>query len=261
MFETDIQRTDYGQLWQIPERVPHPTLERLLTGIDQLIVLRHGQPPYPVVLGVPHQSAIGVFRICEKRLDEHGNVKNRKGDDNVASYALVAFSRLKAQNVPCKLVIMAHPTTHDPNKIVDSPYCQEIFGDETELLYECHACSGKRHLDLELSAGNNPLTQTVRIGRMLGSALGYRYKLGIQSAVGQKDALILQPDGTEIEGQLQLPATKTVSLSEAGQRGIPALHLEAKPFFRVPKGLTNTVSHHGLILGRAIADSIVQYKG
>jgi hypothetical protein len=55
---------------------------------------------------------------------------------------------------------------------------------------------------------------------------------------------------------LQLPAVKTASLIEAGNRGIPALHLEAKPRFRVPGSSTNTVSSSGRILGRAIAATI-----
>jgi hypothetical protein len=258
MSEMEIQRTDYGRLWQIPERVPHPALEKLLIDIDHLIVLRHGQPPFRVVFGVPHQTAVGVWRICERRLDQHGNVKTRKGDDNAASFALVAFSKLREQNIPCKLVVMAHPTTQDPNKVLDSPYCQEIFKEEMDLLFECHACSSRRHLDLELSAGKNNLTQTIRIGRALALALGYRYKFGLQTVAGESDALIIQGDDREVEGRLQLPATKTASLTEAGKRGIPALHLEAKPFFRVPKDLTNTVTVHGLILGRAMAETIVQ---
>ncbi len=261
MRDSHIQRTDYGQLWQIPERVPHPALTTLLTAKDQLIVLRHGHPPYKVVLGVPHQTAMGTWRICENRVDEAGNVKDRKGDDNVVSFALVAFSRLRAMNVPCKMVIMAHSTTHDPNKIVDSPYCQAIFSEPADLLFECHACSSKRHLDLELSAGKNPLTPTVEFGRILGRDLAYRYKLGLQCEAGTSQAVLLQPDGSEVPGKLQLPATKTISLTIAGERGIPALHLEAKPFLRIPRDLTNTVSPHGLILGRAIAETIAGWPG
>ncbi len=257
--DTEIKYTDYGQLWQIPEQVPHPALETLLTAEDHLIVLRHGQPPYKVVFGVPHQISVSGWRICERRMDKHGSIKSRKGDNNVASYALVAFSRLRDQNVPCKMVIMAHATTHDPNKIIGSPYCQAIFSQESKLLFECHACSSKRHLDLELSAGKNPLTPTIPFGRILGARLGYRYKLGLQSKAGKSEALILEPDGTEIEGELQLPATKTTSLTEAGERGLPALHLEAKPFLRIPKDLTNSVSAHGLILGIAIAETIIQF--
>jgi len=258
MPEIEIQHVNHNtQLWQVWERVPHPDLERLLTARDQLITLSHNHPPYKVVIGVPHQAAVGARRICEYRLDKQGKVKPRKADDNVASFALVAFSRLKAQDLPCKLVIMAHSTTHDPNKIIDSPYCQEIFSQEAELLFECHASGSDRHHDLELSAGSNRLGQPIPFGQHLGSALDYRYSLGLQTTAGKSNALILQPDGTTIEGRLQLPAIKTISLIEAGNRGIPALHLEAKPPFRVPKSLTNSVSQDGLTLGRAIADTII----
>jgi len=256
-----IKRTEPGRLWQIPERVPHPELEMLLSDIDHLVILRHGPPPYRVVFGVPHQTPVGVWRICENRLDKQGRPNPRKGDDNVVSFALVAFSRLKARNIPCKMVIMVHPTTQDPNKVVDSPYCQEIFSQETALLFECHACSARRHLDLELSAGKNPLTPTVEIGKLLGDALEYRYKLGVQTSAGKSDALVMEPDGSNTNGKLQLPATKTTSLTEAGRRGIPALHLEAKPKFRVPKNLTNSVTDHGLVLGQAIAKTILQLNG
>lgn len=261
MPEIEIQHLPYDtQLWQVWERVPHPDLERLLTAKDQLITLSHNYSPYKVVIGVPHQAAVGVRRICERRLDKNGKVKPRKADDNVASFALVVFSRLKAYDISCKLVIMAHPTTHDPNKIVDSSYCQEIFREKTDLLFECHASGSRRHFDLELSAGSNRLGQPVPFGQYLGSTLEYRYSLGMQTKARKSNALILQPDGTAIEGKLQLPAIKTTSLTEAGRRGIPALHLEAKPRFRVSKGLTNSVSPDGLILGRAIAETIIHFS-
>lgn len=257
MSEITVPHTHYtGQLWRIPERSPHAALETLLTAKDHLIVLRHGRPPYRVVFGVPHQTAVGEWRICEQRRDKDGRIKARKADDNAASIALVTYSQLREHNIPCKLVIMAHSTTHDPNKILHSPYCREIFSQETKLLFEFHACSAKRRLDLELSAGKNPLTPTICYGRKLGQALNYQYKLGAQTVAGKSDALIFQADNVEIEGRLQLPATKTTSLTEAGRRGMAALHLEAKPFFRIPKDLTNSVSRHGLILGQAVAQII-----
>ena len=100
--------------------------------------------------------------------------------------------------------------------------------------------------------------QPVHFGRALASDLDYKYSLGMQTEARRSSALILRPGGTVTSGELQLPAVKTASLIEAGQRGIPALHLEAKPSFRVPKDLTNSVSPGGQILGRAIADTIVQ---
>jgi len=154
--KVQIHHVNPHLLWHMEEYVPHPTLANLLSARDRLIIISHGSPPYRVVLGVPHHTAGGVWQICEQRRDKHGHIKPRPGDDNVALYALAAFSALKARNIPGKLVIMAHATTHDPNKLPDSPYCQEIFSQETVLLFECHAAGPRRRLDLELSAGSNP---------------------------------------------------------------------------------------------------------
>jgi hypothetical protein len=255
--EVKLYHLNPNRLWRVWERVPHLTLENLLTARDCLIILGHGSPPYNVVLGVPHHSANGVWQICEQRRDKLGNLKPRKGDDNAALFALVAFSMLKEHNTPCKLVIMAHATTHDPNKVMFSPYCQEILREKTRLIFECHAANAKRVLDLELSSGSNELSQTYDFGRNLAVALGYRYSLGVQTNHGQSTALIYQPGGKTVWGKLQLPAIKTVSLIEASHRGIPALHLEAKPNFRVSANMANSVSSDGLFLGRAIAETIV----
>lgn len=254
----NVEQIEYtGPLWHIWERVPHPSLASLLTSKDQLIVLKHGSPPYKVVFGVPHQTGSGDWHICERRLDKNGQVDSRVGDDNVASIALVAFSRLTARQFPCKLVIMAHPTTHDPNKRLDSPYCREIFREPTSLLWECHACRSSRHLDLELSAGRNRVTPTISFGWALAKVLGYRYLMGVQAVAGDRQAIIFHANGTTSEGILQLPATRTASLTEAGERGIPALHLETKPFFREAKDEINTVTLPGLVLGWAIAETVM----
>ncbi len=259
LFKTSIQQPDLENLWHIPEQLPHPTLAGLLARKNQLIVLRYGRPPYRVVLGVPHHVPSGVWWICEERLDEYGQVNGRKGDDNVASFALVAFSRLRALGIPCKLVIMAHATTHDPNKVLSSPYCREIFSEATDLLFECHASSGRRLLELELSAGSNPLTSTLRFGRALAAILEMRYLLGVQTISGRSEALIFQPNGQTTPGTLQLPATKTTSLTEAGRQGIEALHLEAKPHFRFLKERPHAVTPDGVVLGRAVAAVIAKY--
>jgi hypothetical protein len=257
MFNVEIQQFSQNlPLWEIKEKTPHQRLAALFSAKDLLIVLKHGQPPYRVVLGVPHQAPIGVTRICEQRLDGSGNPKPRKADDNVVSFALVAFSRLRACDIPSKLVIMVHSTTHDPNKILDSPYCREVFSEGMKLLFECHASGGRRHLDLELSAGSNLLGRPFEFGRQLAAQFEYRYSLGLQTAAKKTTALIIQPNGSTGTGRLQLPAIKTTSLTEAGRRSIPALHLEAKPRFRIPKDLTNAVSPDGLILGRALADTL-----
>ena len=161
--------------------------------------------------------------------------------------------------MPCKLVIMAHATTHDPNKKPDSPYCEEVLKDETGLLFECHGAGPKRRLSLELSAGCNHLSHTLRFGRSLAEALGYQCSLGIQKEAGRKDALILQQDGFEQDGELELAARGTRSLMEATIQGIHALHLEAKPTFRKPTDQSDTVTPDGLILGRALAQAIIEY--
>jgi len=246
-----------GELWTLQK--PHPALADFLTAKDLLIVLRHGEPPFKVVLGVPHQAEVGEKHICEKHLDKNGNPDKRESDENAASYALVAFTTLRDQNVPCKLVIMAHATTHDPNKEPTSHYCQEIFADETALLFECHGAAPRRLLALELSAGKNRLSDTVRFGRALAAALGSRYAVGVQEEACTKSALIFGTDGTEREGELELSARQTTSLITAEEKKIAALHLEAKPAFRKPADGTNTVTPDGLVLGRAIAQAIIQY--
>ena len=265
MSDEEVKRIDYkGELWTL--RKPDPALADFLIARDRLIVLRHGEPPFKVVLlGVPHQAAVGEDYICDKRLDKNGNPYKRASDENAASYALVAFTTLRDQNVPCKLVIMAHATTHDPNKERTSKerpirYCQEIFADdETALLFECHGAGPQRRLPLELSAGNNHLSHAVRFGRALATALGSHYTLGVQKEACKKSALIFGADGTEREGELELAARNTASLVEAEKHGVPALHLEAKPAFRKPADGSNTVTPDGLVLGRAIAQAIIRY--
>jgi len=254
-----LQRTEYFNkpLWQVWERVPHPNLIAPLLAKDQLIILQHGNPPYHVVLGVPHQTATHAGPICEHRLNDQGEPWPRPGDDNTVSYALVAFSRLQQQNIPCKLVIVGHATQHDPNKHPETPYCQELFRESARLLWECHACGDRRHYDLELSAGKNRLSETAIYGRALAQALGYQYKLGVQTMPNSWAAHVFSVDGKETEGQLQLPAIKTYSLYEAENHNMAALHLEAKTFFREAPNDPNTVSRDGLILGRAIAETII----
>jgi len=256
-----IDQIEQGMLWQTHEEIPAGAVADLLEAKNQLAVLRHGRPPYQVVLGVPHQVPTGVWQICEERRDENGQINARKGDDNVASFGLVIFSRLVAQQIPCKLVIMSRASTHDPNKVPDSPYCQEVFSEITELLFECHASNGRRLLDLELSAGSNRLTQTVHFGQSLAGHLAYRYQLGVQMQPGRKQALIFRRKNEIISGSLQLPATKTISLRLAEKYGVPALHLEAKPLFRGRSIVPHAVSADGQILGRAIAKTIVSLRG
>jgi len=254
----EVERIEYADdVWSL--QVPHAALADFLAARDCLIVLQRGEAPPRVVLGVPHQAAVGEDCICEKRPGDDGRLRPRDSDENAASYALVAYSKLMASGVPCKLVIMAHPSRHDPNKRLDSPYSREVFACEPSLVLECHGAGAHRRLSLELSAGQNTLSDTVRFGRALAVGLGHRYSLGIQRQAGTRHALILAVGGGEEYGQLQRGALKTPVLREAGRRGIHALHLEAKPAFRKPADGTNTVTPDGLLLGRAIAQAIIQY--
>jgi hypothetical protein len=174
---------------------------------------------------------------------------------------LVAFEALGRADVPVRLVVMAHATTHDPNKHARSPYTQALFEEPVRLLFECHGSGPRRALSLELSAGNNPLAAPLRCGRALAEALERRYALGVQRAPGTREALIFRPDGSERPGRLQLSARRTLSLVEAGRRGVQALHLEAKPRFRARRGSELDLTPEGRFLGEAIARALVAYLG
>jgi hypothetical protein len=255
----EVVREVYGgALWAETQIAPAPSLARLLASRDRLVVLTSGAPPFRVVLGVPHHAAAGCERICERRRDAQGRVRARTADEDAALYALVAFDALRAREVPCKLVVMAHPTTHDPNKRRDSPYCREIFADPLGLLLECHGSAPRRALDLELSAGCNHLADAPGFGAALAAALDHAYVLGVQRRPGDAAAWIFRPGGVREAGNrevgvLALPATCTTSLMEAERRRVPALHLEAKPRFRRPDDDRDVVTPDGRRLGRALA--------
>lgn len=103
------------EVWSSRFNQYNPSLLGLLRSKDCLIALSHGKAPFKVVFGVPHQATVGEAHICEKG-------EKRDSDENAASYALVAFSLLKEHDIPCKLVIVAHPTCDDPNKDMSAPY-------------------------------------------------------------------------------------------------------------------------------------------
>jgi len=239
------------RVWEKENREFTPALLQLLTEKDRLIVLFHGKPSYNVILGVPHQAGIGQPFICDSRV-------KRESDENSASYALVTYSILKEHDIPCKIVIAAHSTTADPNKVLDSPYCQEVFQEPGELFIECHGAGPRRKLDLELSSGRNSLANTKGFGEVLAWALQKRYTLGVQRKYGTSDAIILGKDGKKIDGQLENPALLTKSLAKAGEMKIPALHVEAKPQFRRSHDRVNKVTDDGVILGRALARAIIE---
>jgi hypothetical protein len=255
---TGVRRVRYdSEIWNSDQ--PTPALAKLLAGRDCLISLAYAQPPYQVTLGVPHHAVIGARQICEHRLDERNRPHPRDADENAALVALAAFTTLRERRIPCKLVIMAHATGHDPNKIPESPYCQEALGEGTRLLFECHGSGVSRRLSLELSAGSNHLVRTLRFGRSLASALDHRFALGVQKRAEKRDAVIFQPGGDCESGSLELAAKNTASLIEAEKQDIPALHLEAKPVFRKAPDLSSRLTPEGLLLGQAIAHSVVQY--
>lgn len=239
-----------GKIWTSRNKEVDPSLLQLLTSKDGLIILSHGKPPYKVILGVPHQAAVGEEHICESG-------QQRDSDENAASYALVAFTILKEHEIPCKLVIAAHLTKQDPNKHPETLYCEEVFRNPTRLFLECHGMGDTRKLDLELSAGANDLANTIDFGRTLASAIPQRYSLGVQKKAGTDDSLIFR-NGKEEVGKLERPATKTESLKEAKRGQIAALHIEAKPKFRIPADKTNSVTPDGLIVGQALAQMIIK---
>jgi len=244
------------RIWTEKDRQYDQILLEWLCAKDLLIVSTHGSPPYEVVFGVPHQAAIGDCCICEN--GARGHEGKRPSDENAASYALVAFSGLAERDIPCKLAIVAHSSTADPNKEVGSPYMQEIFSEGCKLLVECHGAGPSTELDLELSAGCNRLSETTQFGERLFCILRHRYSLGAQTQAGSNKCLIFWPSGEKTEGQLRFPANRTTSLVEAEKRNIPALHLEAKPRFRRGLGGENTVTDDGIVLGHGLAQTIIK---
>jgi len=245
----------FDDIWQLKD--VQPSLLEALVSKDCLIEINNGQPPYAVVIGVPHQAAVGVNRISDDRANNQGS-RGRDSDEGAAFYALVAFTSLRDRGVPCKLVIASHDTQYDPNKDASSSYWRAIFSDEMQLLFECHGARDGRKADLEISVGQNDLGKPLEFGRILARALEFRFSLIAQAEVGAQKGILINRD-KEIEAEIENPANKTNSLIESGKRKIPAIHLEARPPFRIPPDRTNTVTPEGLILGRAIAKSLIEY--
>jgi hypothetical protein len=244
-----------GQIWKkSSSTVYSPELLGLLESRDALVILKNREPPFRVVIGVPHQAAIGELVIAENWTNQHGR-KGRDADENAASFALVAFSKLCEQSIPCKIVIAVHATDHDPNKDTNSAYCKEVFSEETNLLFECHGAGEQRKQDIEISAGTNSLGKALDFGRQLATKLNYQYSLSAQIEAGSNKAKSISKD-KEIDTTLVLPALETTSLIQAEKREIAALHLEAKPRFRISEN-DDSISADGLILGNAISEIIL----
>ncbi len=237
-------------LWQGEasyQRYAH-NLGHILKMRDTLLVIANGRPPYDVVLGVPHQAAVGCSTIAEKTRQGRG----RDADENAASYALVMFSELSAMGRKVKLVAACHFTDHDPNKKILGPYCQAVFSETPRLLLECHGAGPSRENEIEISSGSNPLISALDFGRRTVKYLHYRYHLAAQAEPGSDRAKRIAK-GAEEDARLELPALQTRSLAFAGAWGIPALHVEAQPRFRIPADPGLDLPPDGHTLGRALA--------
>jgi hypothetical protein len=225
-----------GDLWSGHEI--HPYLLDLITSRDMLVEITFGDYPYHLTIGVPHHSAVGEEQIAENWWNPRKGKYGRVSDEGAASYALVAFSSLRDQGVPCKLVIISHASDHDPNKTPGCPYWEAIFSSTTRLLFECHGAGNNEETpDLELSAGNNTKATPVLFGRVLAKALGYQYSIAAQLTVKERSAIIIGEDGIEVYGKLKLGALETESLIHADELAIPALHLEANPIIMPSRGM------------------------
>ncbi len=229
-------------------------LDLLLRLKDTLIILSSGYPPFDAVIGVPHQAAVGCPRIAEKWKNRRGGF-GRSSDENAASYALVIFSELMRLGHAAKLVIACHFTDHDPNKKTDSPYCLEVLSQTSHLLVECHGSGASQKNDIEISSGSNPHIKALAFGQQLAVILDHQYRVCAQISYGSSRARCFYQGKDEVD-RLALPALKTTSLKAAGKLGIPALHLEAKPDFRIPTGTDRSVTVEGAALGRAFAQVV-----
>jgi hypothetical protein len=239
------------------DALPTPELARLLARPDSLVEIAHGAPPAQAVIGVPHHAGPGVEWIAE-----HSPEGRRVADENAALYALVCLSALDEQNVPSRLVVAAHATDHDPNKVAGSPYCERLFAErDVRLMIECHASGTDAPHGLELTAGRNGRAQPLHFARLLIGALGTGHRLAAQARHGSDAALVLEPGARTSQGRLRYPALRTRSLVEAERRGLPALHLEAGPSFRTRADGTAALPDAGVHLGRCLARAIATYLG
>jgi hypothetical protein len=240
-----------------PLRDTHPTpgLARLLEQRDSLIEIAHGAPPAEVVIGVPHHAGPGVEWIAERSPEGR-----RVVDENAVLYALVCQSALREREVSSRLVVAAHATDHDPNKIAGSPYCERLFAERgARLVLECHGAGPDAPHELELTAGRNRRARPLQFAQLLIRALGAGHQLAVQARHGSGAAVVLEPDGRASDGRLRYPALRTRSLVEAESRGLPALHLEADARFRIRADAVATLPDAGVHLGRSLAHCIAAY--
>jgi hypothetical protein len=231
-----------------------PQLEEALAHPDQLVVLEHGAR-CDIVLGVPHHAPVGVDRIALERPQG-----SRIADENAVLYALVCFSALEQRGVGCRMVVASQARDHDPNKDGASPYCRAALADGARVLVECHGAGARAPHDLELSAGRNRWADPLGVGRRLAMALGAGFHVAAQTRPGTAQALLLDARGGESPTVLRFPALRTRSLLEAGERGIAALHLEAKLRFRSAGPRNGTPTKSGERLGHALADVLASHE-
>lgn len=245
-----------GPLWS--DRRPTPDLALHLDARDRLVEIACGTAPARVVLGVPHHAAMGVDRIAERH-----PTGGRVADENAVLYALAALEALHALGIPCRVVVAAHATDHDPNKDAASPYCRRVLaGEATELLVECHGAGHRAPHDLELSAGRNAHARPLPFGRLLARALGGSTPLATQRAPGDRGGVLLDAAGDDGAAcELRFPALRTRSLRAASERGLAALHLEAKPRYRSLGDGSGRLTADGARLGRSLAEAVERYLG
>jgi hypothetical protein len=232
---------------------PHPELSELLIRKDLLIEISDDAPAHDVVIGAPHHAALGTPEIAER------SNKPRVADEGAGFVAIAALAALRERGIASKLLIAAHATDHDPNKMLESPYCRELFSKSARLLFECHGASAHRENEIEVSAGSNSLSRPMEFGELLGEATEFRYRLAAQKVPGQHEAIAFDSDGRRSECTLALPALKTPSLVEAMKHRMHALHIEATPSFRATWQRPNSLTEKGEALGMALAEAASGY--
>ncbi len=251
-----------GPIWQ--DGGLYPELWQHLQTDNLLLELSSGSPPYSVVLGVPHHAKVGDTQIAENWLNPKTGRAGRPADEMVGLTALAVFTALVERGLDCRLIIAVHPTDHDPNKTSDSLYFQQVFTSPLPgLLLELHGSSKERPHSLELSAGANPLARPLDFAALLFQYLNAHHTLAAQVQPGKWAAVLFRASG-QTPAKLQHPALETLSLTHAGQLGIPALHLEMKPVFRRPDPacpLRPCPAAPAWRLAYALADTIQTYPG
>lgn len=228
-----MQRVQYtGEIWA--GLAVHPDLWQLLLEENTLVVITGGASSFDVILGVPHHAPPGVERIAQAWVNPRTGEPGRPADECAGLSGLAVYSTLREKGLSCKLVIAAQAADHDPNKTPGSPYWESIFVPPLpRLLFELHGAASHRRHAIELSAGRNPASNPELFGKILAFFFTNSAILACQTSPGAADARLYK-NGQRTAGRLQNPALETLSLTHAGELGIPALHLEMKNIYRQP---------------------------